>query len=321
MARADKLQDDEILAAITSIAATGQQPQNKNVRDHLGGRGSYSSISPVLRKWKEQKAAQPPQDAEKPSVQQTEVPTIVRQQQDQLIDLIRQLAESVPLQIDAAVNQERRRARAELDAERETHSRQVQDLRGEIADLMKDVEALEAEAQEKEARIDDLDAQLEQQSAEHDRTLHKIQVEQKLAEEKARKRIEELEAEKEGLISTQATALSDYQKFFEKQIDTLRGDYRQTIEQLSRERKEAEERNELLEKQNNDLSARFDKSITQMRTDHQDSLKQSSEAITDLRKRLDDSEAMRRELDRRILMLLNGKRPEELPLIGVQNEE
>jgi hypothetical protein len=58
-----------------------------------------------------------------------------------------------------------------------------------------------------------------------------------------------------------------------------------------------------------------------MRTDHQDSLKQSSEAIVDLRKRLDDSEATRRELDRRILMLLNGKRPEELTLTGVQDEE
>ena len=127
---------------------------------------------------------------------------------------------------------------------------------------------MEAEGQDKERRIDELETQLEQQSTEHKRDFNRLQTEQNLADEKARKRIEDLENEKESLLNSQTTALNDQQKFFEKQIERMRADYLQTVEQITKERQEAEERNEVLEQQNKDLATRFDKPISEMRADH-----------------------------------------------------
>ena len=72
MAKADKEKRDmEIMAAIEAVAATGRDPTNELVRAQLGGRGSFSTISPVVRAWKAERANQPPPPANDGTAQQT----------------------------------------------------------------------------------------------------------------------------------------------------------------------------------------------------------------------------------------------------------
>ncbi|SFQ69229.1 replication region DNA-binding N-term [Roseivivax halotolerans] len=45
---------DDVFAAADAIAARGGEPTNASVRAELGDRGSFSTISPLIKEWREQ---------------------------------------------------------------------------------------------------------------------------------------------------------------------------------------------------------------------------------------------------------------------------
>lgn len=275
MAKADKEKRDmEIRAAIEAVAATGEDPTNELVRTQLGGRGSFSTISPIVRAWKAERTNQPPPPANDDTTQQTEVPAVVQQTLNQVSTLLKQLTELVPGEIDAAVNVERRRARAELDAERETLNKQVQSLRTEIAAHLQVLKTVEDEGQAFEEQIEELKTNLITQKSVHDK---------------------ELEAQQARFDAHLAETRADHARELDrrdKQHTERLAEIRTLNEGLEREKKSLEQEKIDLSKSHVDALAeqqvRFDKSITDMRSDHQQTIdhltEQHDKLIAEMRK-------------------------------------
>jgi chromosome segregation ATPase len=336
MAKMDKEQrDKEIRAAIEAVAATGEDPTNELVRDQLGGRGSFSTISPVVRAWKTERASQPPvQPANNNDDKtKTEVPAVIEQALTQITGLLKHLEKSVPSQIDAAVNIERRRARGELDAERETLGKQIQSLCAEIATHVHNIKTLEEEGQRFE---DELEVQkaasadketahkeaLEDQRAKSAEHLAEVRAGYQREIDRMNKQINELNTTLGTKENAHKIELEDKQARFNEQLARTRADLQGTIDRLSKQidqmkndhaalLDEQRKHNDTLEKSLVDQRAQFDRTLDNIRLDHQSNARQAEQMLADLRERLDSSEKTRRQLEHTIVELTRGRKHEE----------
>jgi septal ring factor EnvC (AmiA/AmiB activator) len=203
----------------------------------------------------------------------------------------------VPNEINSAVNVERRRARAELDAERDTLNTQIQSLRADIASQLNSIKSLEEEGQKFEEQIEDLTTSLTTQKSAHDK---------------------ELQAKQERFDVQLAVVRTDHGSELDRRdkqhIERL-AEIRTLNEGLEREKKSLEQEKVDLSKSHAtalaEQQARFDKLIADMRSDHQTSAKQTEQVLADLQKRLDGAEETRRELEQTIADFSKVRHQEE----------
>jgi chromosome segregation ATPase len=319
--------DKEIRAAIEAVATTGQEPTNELVRAQLGGRGSYSTISPVVRAWRGERTAQPAQSANGDAAQPTEVPAVVQQTLTQVGALLRQLAEAVPGQIDAAVNVERRRARVELDAEKRALGKQLQDLRTEITGHLEVIRSLEVEGQGYEDQIEDLKTAQENQAKAHEQALkdqqtrldvqldaaradHQRAIDQQARQyaerlDEVRKAKEALEAEKAELAKSHAADLEAQRVRFDRLAADLRADHQRAVDHMARQAADQQARLDSLESTVDDLNRthelalrdqqeRLDGQLAAVRADHRrelDRLARQHEALEATNRMLEQDKA------------------------------
>lgn len=133
---------EKIIAAAEKLEAQGVNPTQVTVREALGG-GSFATIGPVLKEWKESKK-------EDHALTEIQVPETITERLEQLQGAVWQVA------VDEA---ERR-----LTAEREALLLAQERAASDVAEQMESVAALESEADKHLARIEALETDLEAHS-------------------------------------------------------------------------------------------------------------------------------------------------------------
>jgi len=133
---------EKIIAVAEKLEAQGVNPTQVTVREALGG-GSFATIGPVLKEWKESKK-------ENHALTEIQVPEVIIERLEQLQGAVWQ----------AAVDEAERR----LVVEREALKVAQDQALAEVAEQRESVAALEAEAEVFKADIADLEADAEAQS-------------------------------------------------------------------------------------------------------------------------------------------------------------
>jgi len=137
---------EKIIAAAENLEAQGVNPTQVTVREALGG-GSFATIGPVLKEWKEAKK-------EDRALTEIQVPETITERLEQLQGAVWQ----------AAVDEAERRLTAEREALLLAQERAASD----VAEQMESVAALESEADKHLARIEALETDLEARSTQVD---------------------------------------------------------------------------------------------------------------------------------------------------------
>lgn len=137
---------DKIIAAAEKLEAQGVNPTQVTVREALGG-GSFATIGPVLKEWKESKK-------ENHALTEIQVPETITERLEQLQGAVWQ----------AAVDEAERRLTAEREALLLAQERAASD----VAEQMESVAALESEAEKHLAQIEELETDLEARSTQMD---------------------------------------------------------------------------------------------------------------------------------------------------------
>lgn len=137
---------EKIIAAAENLEAQGVNPTQVTVREALGG-GSFATIGPVLKEWKESKK-------EDRALTEVQVPETITERLEQLQGAVWQ----------AAVGEAERRLTAEREALQQAQERAAVD----VAEQMESVVALESEAEKHLARIEALETDLEARSTQVD---------------------------------------------------------------------------------------------------------------------------------------------------------
>lgn len=137
---------EKIIAAAERLEAQGVNPTQVTVREALGG-GSFATIGPVLKEWKESKK-------EDHALTEIQVPQTITERLEQLQGAVWQ----------AAVDEAERRLTAEREALLLAQERAASD----VAEQMESVAALESEAEKHLAQIETLETDLEARSTQMD---------------------------------------------------------------------------------------------------------------------------------------------------------
>lgn len=137
---------EKIIAAAENLEAQGVNPTQVTVREALGG-GSFATIGPVLKEWKESKK-------EDHALTEIQVPQTITERLEQLQGAVWQ----------AAVDEAERRLTAEREALLLAQERAASD----VAEQMESVAALEFEAEKHLAQIETLETDLEARSTQMD---------------------------------------------------------------------------------------------------------------------------------------------------------
>lgn len=127
MAQPAKATGEAIRAAIASIEARGEAITLQAVRSEIGG-GSLATIQPIVKAWRAERDALTADVRFAEATAAAEpmpVPVRVAQALDTMRHILDQMGGLVGEAINAALADERRRARLELDAEREAGGRRV----------------------------------------------------------------------------------------------------------------------------------------------------------------------------------------------------
>jgi chromosome segregation ATPase len=126
---------EKIIAAAEKLEAEGVNPTQVTVREALGG-GSFATIGPVLKEWKESKK-------EDHALTEIQVPEAITERLEQLQGAVWQ----------AAVDEAERR----LNAEREALKAAQDKAAGEVAEHLDIIKALEVEAEDYQRKIETLE--------------------------------------------------------------------------------------------------------------------------------------------------------------------
>eukprot|EP01022_Parablepharisma_sp_SALTPOND_P033273 TRINITY_DN88398_c0_g1_i1.p2 TRINITY_DN88398_c0_g1~~TRINITY_DN88398_c0_g1_i1.p2 ORF type:complete len:449 (+),score=86.66 TRINITY_DN88398_c0_g1_i1:7142-8488(+) len=164
--------ESAVFAAADAIAAAGQRPTQALVREHLGG-GSFATIGPALKKWREAQW-------EQHELAEVELP-------GELDEALQQLGGRVWQAAIAA-------AEAKLVAEREALAAAREALEAEAEEQREAVAQLEAEAEQHEQQMADMAETLalaNQRSAEEQQQIWQLQAQ-----------VQQLQAEREGLVTS-----------------------------------------------------------------------------------------------------------------------
>ena len=151
---------EKIIAAAEKLEAQGVNPTQVTVREALGG-GSFATIGPILKKWKESKK-------EDHALTEIQVPESIIERLEQLQGAVWQ----------AAVDEAERRLVVEREALKVAQAQAL----AEVVEQRESVAALETEAEMFKAKIADLEASAEA----HAITLHNVSSEFSAAKELAR---------------------------------------------------------------------------------------------------------------------------------------
>lgn len=138
--------EERIIEVAEKLEAEGVNPTQVSVREALGG-GSFATIGPVLKKWKESKK-------EDHALTEIQVPEVITERLEQLQGAVWQ----------AAVDE----AESRLAAEREALHHAQEQAASDVAEQMESIAALEAEAEKHLAQIEALKADLEARSIQAD---------------------------------------------------------------------------------------------------------------------------------------------------------
>jgi len=151
---------EKIIAVAEKLEAQGVNPTQVTVREALGG-GSFATIGPVLKEWKESKK-------ENHALTEIQVPEAIIERLEQLQGAVWQ----------AAVDEAERRLVVEREALKVAQAQAL----AEVVEQRESVAALETEAEMFKAKIADLEASVEA----HAITLHNVSSEFSAAKELAR---------------------------------------------------------------------------------------------------------------------------------------
>jgi hypothetical protein len=151
---------EKIIAVAEKLEAQGVNPTQVTVREALGG-GSFATIGPVLKEWKESKK-------ENHALTEIQVPEAIIERLEQLQGAVWQ----------AAVDEAERRLVVEREALKVAQAQAL----AEVVEQRESVAALETEAEMFKAKIADLEASAEA----HAITLHNVSLEFSAAKELAR---------------------------------------------------------------------------------------------------------------------------------------
>ncbi|NWN92945.1 hypothetical protein HLV39_15740 [Marinobacter adhaerens] len=127
--------EERIIEAAEKLEAEGVNPTQVTVREALGG-GSFATIGPVLKEWKESKK-------EDHALTEIQVPEAITERLEQLQGAVWQ----------AAVDEAERR----LSAEREALKAAQDKAAGEVAEHLDIIKALEVEAEDYQRKIETLE--------------------------------------------------------------------------------------------------------------------------------------------------------------------
>jgi chromosome segregation ATPase len=271
MAQPSKASPEAITAAISALVARGTRVTLQSVRDEIGG-GSLGTIQPVLKAWRgEQDQAARTQAAQAtPAYEEApSVPIRVSQALDAGRHGLDAIAGAVAEAINAAVSDERRRGRLELDTEREGWERrlsaaqdQARAADDETAQVAADAAIIEAERDELAERLALARAETERLSA----ALATAQQAQQEARAEATTRAAENEALQQAVVQAQARAVSAEREqraaearatAAEAAVERLTVERDQARQDLSGEKGRAEQLSERLKVERADLTARI----------------------------------------------------------------
>jgi len=138
--------EERIIEVAEKLEAEGVNPTQVSVREALGG-GSFATIGPVLKKWKESKK-------EDHALTEIQVPEVITERLEQLQGAVWQ----------AAVDEAEHR----LAAEREALHHAQEQAASDVAEQMESIAALESEAEKHLAQIEAFKADLEAKNIQAD---------------------------------------------------------------------------------------------------------------------------------------------------------
>lgn len=202
--------ENRIIEAIEKLEAEGVSPTQVAVREALGG-GSFATIGPVLKEWKESKK-------EDHALAEVQVPEAITERLEQLQGAVWQ----------AAVDEAERR----LSAEREALKVAQDKAASEAAEQLEIISHLEAEAAKDSETIEVLAADVDTRTAQ----LNELLNEKKELEEKAR---DDSRAAAEALAreTSRAEAAVERAERAEALHDTAQTQARAEISELKKEHK------------------------------------------------------------------------------------
>lgn len=128
--------EEKIIETAEALKAAGKNPTQVAVREALGGKGSFATIGPALKRWKDGQK-------EEHALAEIQVPQAVTERLEQLQGAVWQ----------AAVDEAERR----LVAEREALKAAQEAAAAEVAEQLESVATLEAEADQLRQQIDNME--------------------------------------------------------------------------------------------------------------------------------------------------------------------
>ncbi|RBP19452.1 plasmid replication DNA-binding protein KfrA [Marinobacter pelagius] len=235
--------EDRIIEAAEKLEAEGVNPTQVNVRDALGG-GSFATIGPVLKKWKESKK-------EDSQLAEVRVPEAITERLDQLQGAV----------WHAAVEEADRR----LAAEREALHQAQEAAAAEVREHLDSIAALEAEATEYQRKIvaledtcNDLDASRHNAQAElaeqkekfqRDKTeITELLLRESGLKDAAEARAERAEALHQEAIKQGRADLAEARKEHKAEIDAVKKEATAQVEAAEKRAQEQAKRAEKAEK-------------------------------------------------------------------------
>jgi chromosome segregation ATPase len=190
---------EQIIQAAEALAAEGVNPSMQAVRDRLGG-GSYATISPALRDWRESRQAQTAAVLEMPAEMKGALERAGAELWRTASTLATQQLEAIRAEAQeriAAATQERDEALAEIarhEAALEEQTKTAHQAQAALAEARGEAHRFETESAALAARLDDRQREVEDlkaQLAKQDGRLDRLQAELvELAREKKAKKSE-----------------------------------------------------------------------------------------------------------------------------------
>ena len=269
------LTEDKILEAADQLMDQGENPTMAKIREHLGNKGSFTTINQALKKWKAKQAIESqPIKVEAPEAITTrlsdlgsEIWEIAQQLANQTLNSERQVLEQARIEMESSHSEAIELAdelNEKLEAEKTRNEQMVVDVKGanELLearkqtnlDLQKRFDALEIHGTQKDIRIQDLEKQLthlqsesksqrDTHSAENRRLSEKLDVATQAASDH-RSEAASLQGELKSLrIST-----SQQLEAAEKQLATTKMEGTARIEELTNQHDENMKRSDQLVK-------------------------------------------------------------------------
>jgi colicin import membrane protein len=213
MAQPSKATPDAVRAAISHLVSRGERVTLQTVRDEIGG-GSLGTIQPILKAWRgdqdqaarDQATQAAPMDKEAPAV-----PVRVSQALDAGRQALETVAGAVVEAINAAVTDERRRGRLELETEREGWERRLAEAQDAQRAAEDETTQVAADAAGIERDRDDLAERLATTDTERDRLAGELTTERQAhqaAQALAGQRAAEIDALRQTVAQADARALA-----------------------------------------------------------------------------------------------------------------